>query len=237
MPSFRYLFYISLCALVPGPTIVLAELVTYSTASSQFTPGTSNQGWWANNTASVDTNDNYIAAQFGATVHRPFFTFDLADRTESALVATLFIQRESSSASNELMETIEFFDVETSAAALNNNSGINTAIFADLGSGQSYGSFTIDGSGPSGDILAFELNSVALADINSSLGGFFSVGGVLDSAETGDYLFGFSGGFDVELVISSIPEPSGLTLALTGALIVLPQRRRRSPLTDVECQS
>lgn len=44
---------------------------------------------------------------------------------------------------NEPVETYALFDVSTDAATLNQNEGLNAAIFADLGSGTSYGAFDV----------------------------------------------------------------------------------------------
>jgi hypothetical protein len=79
-------------------------------------------------------------------------------------------------------ETIEFFDVSTPAAILNENNGPSPAIFADLGSGTSYGSFVVNSYTFSDTLtLSFVLNAAARADIANAAGGFFSIGGSLQT--------------------------------------------------------
>ncbi len=183
-----------------------------------------NQGWWSDSALSgSDDNTNIVVGSDFGDDFRNFFTFDLTQLPEGTGVisATLRIRRYYSSPNNESIETLEFFDVSTNATTLNENSGLNPAIFADLGSGTSYGAFDVPGDGDILEVLEFALDGDALADIQSAAGGFFSIGGVLTSAVStpdtrGDYLFGVSGGqLNGEQLVIVIPEP------VTGALLLL----------------
>ena len=167
---------------------------TFCTSDSQFLSGFNNQGWWAQNTSGIAT-DNYIVGQLSAMrFFRNFFTFDLSKLRGTVTSAKLELRRFSSSPGNEATETYELFDVSTDAATLNNNTGTNATIFADLGSGTSYGSFAVPISVFSLDeILTFPLNAAAVSDINTAAGGFFSIGGTLTSQDGNDFLFGASG--------------------------------------------
>lgn len=222
----------------------------FTTSQSEFTDNVRNQGWWAINTAggtrpNFDANDNYLVGTLGIDnrfVHRDFFTFDLSSLllspTETITSATLELTRFQASTVDPT-ETLGLFDVSTDAATLNNNQGSNINIYNDLGTGTSYGEFVVDTTtGTPEDILSFTLNAAAIADIQSragqsSLNGFFSIGGALlslsPSRPGNEYLFfnnvpGPTGGVQ-QLVITTaptqnpetVPEPSTVAaLFLTG---------------------
>jgi hypothetical protein len=94
------------------------------------------------------------------------------------------------------------YDVQTDALTLNNKSSWpNAAIYGDLGSGTSYGTFGMAVTVPLGG-YSLTLNADAVADLNLALGAsstFFSIGGTLDAATV-------------------VPEPASLTLLCMGAL-------------------
>jgi hypothetical protein len=131
-------------------------------------------------------------------------------------------------------EVLGLFDVSTEAQPLNFNEGLNTAIFADLEAGASYGTFRLFRSTDSGVELELQLNAAAIADINAAAGGFFSTGGALQtlSQAGGEYVFGQTGGPQrrpAELIVSTYtaPTPSALALCLV-ALMALARTRRFS---------
>ena len=140
-------------------------------------------------------------------------------------------------------ETYGLFDVHTDAVTLNYNEGTNPTIFADLGSGVSYGTFlverpppwiptpTIANSSTDSNVLTFQLNADAIANINATAGGFFSIGGTLLTLDgTTNYfgdegLFGFSYGTGPQLLILEvIPEPATLLLLALGAVLLRTKR-------------
>ncbi len=217
-------------------THVSADIVTFDTSQSQFDTGVNNQGFWIDNASANNVNDNYLTGQIGSNTYRSFFTFDLSSLGALDVItsASLQILRETSASGNEAFETLELFDVTTDAATLNNNQGMNAAIFSDLGSGTSYGAFPVPGSGPITDVLVFDLTS-AIADMNAARGGFFSIGVSLITNDGNDFLFGNSGGADSEqnLVVefTTIPEPANAALlGIVGisGLAVFRQRRQGS---------
>jgi PEP-CTERM motif len=225
-----------------------ADVITFSTSDSRFDNNVNNQGWWSNISNNFDSNDNYITGftnfgiiTFGGpTEWRSFFTFDLStlDLTGQVLLsATLEVVR-SLYDSSDPTETIAFFDVSTNAATLNNNFGMNTAIFNDLGSGATYGSFVVPAySESSTEALAFLLNTAALADIASAAGGFFSIGGALqsfsnDGRPQAEALFGFSMGTTQSLTLevapaTAVPEPGSFFLFGAGAAVVVATAQSR----------
>ena len=209
-----------------------ADVITFSTSESQFDSGVHNQGFWINNTNATDGNDNFFTGnQTSSIINRSFFTFDLSSLGALDVItsADLKLRRFSSSGNNEETETVEFFDVSTDAATLNNNSGQNAAIYADLGTGTSYGSFSVAGSGTSTDVLTFSLEPMAISDMNVAKGGFFSIGGTLQSSDGNDWLFGNSGGVaqSLEVNFTTIPEPGCVGAMFFASTWILARRKRR----------
>ena len=204
----------------------------FNTSDSQFTPGVDNQGWWGNVATNNDPNDDYITGSFTSQANetRSFFTFDLSSLSQTALSATLEVVRYSY-LSPDPSETLGLFDVTTDAATLNNNTGPDAAIFADLGSGTTYGTFVIPAySFSNTETLTFPLNAGAIANINASTG-FFSIGGALLSLNPSDgsyeFVFDTASGFGIQRLIvetaasSAVPQPSTLLLLGVGGLVSL----------------
>ena len=212
-----------------GP--VDAATLFFNTSDSQFTPGVDNQGWWGNVATNNDPNDDYITGSFTSQANetRSFFTFDLSSLSQTALSATLEVVRYRYS-SPDPSETLGLFDVTTDAATLNNNTGPDAAIFADLGSGTTYGTFVIPAySFSNTETLTFPLNAGAIANINASTG-FFSIGGALLSLNPSnnyEFVFNTASGFGIQRLIvetaasSAVPQPSTLLLLGVGGLVSL----------------
>jgi hypothetical protein len=126
---------------------------------------------------------------------RSFFTFDLSLVSRPILAATLEVQR-AGAASADPTEVLGLFDVLSDAATLNQNEGTNASVFADLGEGDTYGTFEITTTGDPSEVLQFALNQAGVSDLNAARGGFVSVGGRLLSIdpepEKFEILFAFS---------------------------------------------
>src|SRR5439155_3479407 len=122
--------------------------------------------------------------------------------------------------------TLAFFDVSTQAATLNNNVGINSTIFDDLGTGKSYGSFVVARWDPTefASTITFTLNSNAVDDIALAAGGFFSIGGALQGLNPQSFTFeglfsgsNFIGIQQLVVITTPVPEPSTYLLFISGA--------------------
>lgn len=198
-----------------------------TTAQSPFTPGTLNQGWYSPHAEfNADTNDNYLAAAEPDGEYRNFFTFDLSSVRAAVSSAVLEAQRHGSR--GEL--TYSLFDVSTDPGQLNSNAEFDAAIFDDLGSGISFGSFLVpDRPFAENEILRFALNRAGIAGIRAARGGFFSLGGAVSNG----FLFGGSQFTPVSLRLETdaapIPEP-GTLLLLGSGLAVLARSRPARPL-------
>jgi hypothetical protein len=162
-----------------------AAIVTYTTADSMFNSFALNQGRWSTDGHNFNSTDAYSTGEFPGLSFRSFFTFDLSGLPGVVTSATLRVMRGFGSTSSE---DIQLFlsDVTTPAVILNTSEGANQAIVDDLGSGESYGSFTIPKGGPpwvgNFEYLLLSLNGSALADINAA-GGFFSIGAMTGPPE------------------------------------------------------
>jgi hypothetical protein len=94
------------------------------------------------------------------------------------------------------------YDVSTPAAALNLSGGPDAAIFNDLGSGITFGSFPV-APGNAADVFSFPLNAAGVSGYNAALGGFFSIGGVVDPPGSIIGVFAGSSGTQ-EIVVTCI---------------------------------
>lgn len=164
-----------------GPVVV-------DSATSPFNGGAANQGWWSATAPNVATNATYLTGSHQQVVRRGFFSFDLSGLTGRVAAVRLEVNRGRAN-STDASEMLEIFDVSTPAATLNAG-GASQAIFDDLGSGRSYGTFAVSTSGLAGDVLGFDLGPAAVEDAQAARGGWFSVGLSLVSDDGDDHLFG-----------------------------------------------
>lgn len=217
--------FVAVFILLVTASSLRAESVVLSTDSPPaFNPGTRNQGWWSDTIAQSAGNDNYFAGFLDLGTPnsaRGFFTFDLSTVAKPVSAAKLRI-RLAGSSSPDLVETIGLFDVSTDAATLNSKGVVDVSIFEDLGTGTTYGSTDVMVGIPEDTILEFPLNAAALADINSQLGSYFSVGASLVSLSdrgVSEYVFGSSQGFANVLELELVPEPASLGILLAGTFL------------------
>jgi hypothetical protein len=128
------------------------------------------------------------------------------------------------------------YDVSTSAAALDGDSGPNAAIFNDLGTGTLYGSFAVT-TGQANSVVSFTLNAAGIAAINAAQGSLFSIGGAAPTATDGQFIFGFSNtpnaNNSLVLETSDVPEP--LTMAglfVFGGMVATKRRFGSKKVTN-----
>jgi hypothetical protein len=136
----------------------------------------SDRGWWRDDGNHNASNKNTITGQNGSgtDLFNSFFVFDLTSVPPSSFTgATLRLEIENYYGP-DASESLTIYDVSTPTSVLT-SSGSNVAVFNDLGSGNSYGNFTVLRT-DEGSILEITLNNQALADIAATTGGFFAVG-------------------------------------------------------------
>ena len=211
------------------------------------------QGYFYADGSNQPINPSYFIGQVAINGTIPsndpthnYFTFDLSSLNlagKTIMSATLNVPSyigHSDSHQTSFQYTV--YDVSTSPTALNAAQPAgNLGIYNDLGSGNSYGAFTVPVS--ASGVLNFSLSGAALNDIRNSAGGDFSTGGVLSltsgaalPAGSSEYLFAGSdtqnqGRPTLTLVTAPVPEVSttvslGLLLALGGGGLAVARRRR-----------
>lgn len=250
-PRRPLLFLLSLLFLALAPPAPAQDTFSFTTAQSPFVAGSRNQGNYSRTPdpggdiyAHTSTNDNYVVGRLAGVDYRDFFSFDVSGLNltgRQIASATLSVTRfDYVSDNNRASQTLNLFDVTTSASALKTTTGTGdassnqAAYYGDLGTGSSYGSFSVPRAGQPTDTLNFGLNNLALMDIMTSANAhnFFSIGGGLTvlSGDFNEALFARSGGGGVALTVTlaETPAPPGLASALIGITVAgLKARRRR----------
>jgi hypothetical protein len=205
-----------------------ASTVILSTSDSSVTAqlGKSGQGWWSLDAPNIATNTNYsTGTSFEVSPgvdfsYRSFFTFDLNSAALQGYTitgASLQVQAFLGTGFNDGGQ-ISFFDVSTSAAVLNNTAGLATqSIWNDLGSGTLYGTGQVGGAINPTDMLSFQLNDAALAELNAAIGhGLFSIGATKNLHE----IFSASTANGNQLLVlelsPAVPEPSTWAMMVVG---------------------
>jgi hypothetical protein len=184
-------------------------------------------------------NGNYRVGLANNIERRSFFIFDLTGLTGTVTAAELLLWCPSNCyGSDESTETFELWDFTGSITDLAAGGTAHApALYADLGTGTSYGSFTIS-STDENTLLSFILNSQAVAALNSAGGSDFAIGGRMPSADSyNEFVFGYTFATqDQRLVLTytdlgaAVPEPATLTLvglALTAGRFGLARRRAK----------
>ena len=207
-----------------------ASTITLTTAQSEFNSGVLNQGWWASTAGNATQNDNHITGTYGGREYRSFYTFDLTNMTGTVKSATLLVKHGDQTGTVNL----SLWDVTTAASIVNKNDGMNAAVFADLGTGNSYGSYLVQSGSPFDTYLSLSLNTQAFSDLGKA-NGFFTIGATAASTQ-GNFIFGATGSDVTSLRIefadapaapAKVPEPASLALLLAGVGGLVAARRRK----------
>jgi len=199
-------------------------------------------------TAGANRNDVYVVGNMGSIPLRNYFTFDLRNVqfTDAIESVTLELTRFRSGPPNQTL-SLGFSEVSTDPFTLNQTREANAAIFEDLGDDLSYGLFQVS-TGSNETVsdfstIKFTLNSAAIADIQKSAGGFFSIGGALVPQPTSGQTFLFGSptvatdnqGIQRLIVTTktttppppTVPEPSTVGAILLTGLGILRYRKRQ----------
>jgi len=202
--------------------------------SSPVTVNASDSGWYSEFGFHNPSNTNYITGFTGSLVTRSLFVFDLSSISGVIVSATLRLPN-FQSLSPDATETFAIFDVSTALATLTAGGSGLTGIFADLGTGTTYGSGPTPGGVTLGTTQDFGLNAAGLAALNVALGGQVALGGALTTLSgqvlANEYAFGFSQDSIPQLLLETteaVPEPGNMLIVLfCGLAMVFASRARR----------
>lgn len=202
-----------------------ASIVTLTTLTSDSSSFSLNQGWWSDIYSSLDYAYNHDTGRIGGAELRSFYTFDLRNVNGKVTNATFKVMRGYQSGTVNL----NLWDVSTPANAVNFNQGLNSAIFADLGTGSAYGSYKVV-PGNYADRLELELNTQGVTDVRNN-NGFFTIGATVNAA-AGEFIFSSTGGDMSYLILevaerNEVPEPTSFALLLAGVSSFVATRRRK----------
>jgi hypothetical protein len=214
--------------MLAGASTVAADVVTLNAVDN---------GWYDELGDHVPGLTNYIVGQNrtcpgpNCVTFRNWFVFNLAG-VGNVTSATLRIPTADYN-SPDATETFSLFDVATPIPTLRAGGSGLLGIYADLGTGASYGSRVYSAADDS-QTRDITLNAAAIAAINAALGGDFALGGALTSLsgiEQYEFVFGNSQGNVPQLIVQT-PEPVSLALLGLGLAAVAVRaresQRRRS---------
>jgi hypothetical protein len=168
--------------------------LSFALRDSEFAPGVLNSALLVN--AGFHSRDGYIVGRSGAFTFRDYFTFDASLLGGCARSARLQIPRglESGELGGAATgTTLVLHDVSTDALTLNTSFATDPAIFADLGTGASFGSRFFPTAPPFvSDSFVVYLNAAGVQALNAAFlaGGFFSIGGMIFPESAVTFLFG-----------------------------------------------
>jgi hypothetical protein len=231
--SFRWLQCIVVCCSVVG-----VQLCSSLASATPEVIQPIDTGWyWLDSGGYLHqpSNTNFIVGHEDVNdrEYRNFFVFDLSAIHKPIVSATFQAGLTSFGASITVgtVGTWTLYDVTTTINSLRNASTPSTT-FADLGAGQVFGvlKFTRNDRG---NTVTVDLNSAAIASMNSSGGGLWAFGGRVDDFGNGsDLLFNGSNpaNSNPQMLINVVPEPSSLVAAFVGlvAAYLICRTRKRS---------
>jgi large repetitive protein len=204
----------------------------------EITRAAVDSGWYDQTGSHVPENLNYLCGFNNGIEFRNFFVFDLSGIDLRIVSAELQIQNPTFGYfSADPTETYTLFDVSTPVSTLSAGGEGLTSIFADLGSGVSYGSQVVSHADDD-RIVTISLNAAGIAALNEANGQFAFGGAITTLSREGfmdEYVFGETGFVTDtrQLVIeasSSVPEGSStwglLLLGLTATLGFTPLLHR-----------
>jgi hypothetical protein len=158
----------------------------FTTADSPLGSALRNQGWWSPTVTHHTENVNHLAGSFDGDDYRDYFTFHLSSACQATSVT---FQLSRFHQTGPL--TYSLFDVSTPAEALNAD-GTSQTIFDDLGTGTTFGSYSLD-PGAQDDVLSLPLNSSGVAAVNAAKDQFLSIGGRSSGEGSSEDSFVFGG--------------------------------------------
>lgn len=214
-------------------TIVLSLVVCgHVQAGDETTLFAVDTGWYDMTGFHDPVNVNYLVGDFSGVNYHNFSVFDLSSIKLDILSANLMLFNIAAPpidgfGSPDPFETYALYDVTTDLAVLLDGTG-GVGAYDDLADGIFYGSVDVT-SADNGAFVKVELNSDAIAALNSARG-LFAFGGTITTLSDPDVNeFVFAGSHlmpDVRLVVTFVPAPGTIALLATFGLRVIGRRRR-----------
>ena len=159
-------------------------------------------GWINSTGAHTSTNPNYITGNVSALDYNSYFSFALGAAAPASPYTSAVLTLKTGTTSGTLPDLLTLFDVDATLLQLDTNrssgDAAGQALFADLGSGTSYGNYTFTQPTVLGDTVSIQLNQTFLNRVNSGLLTNFSIGGTLTPA------------------VAAVPEPATWAMMLIG---------------------
>jgi hypothetical protein len=137
------------------------------------------RGWWNATGSHSASNNNTYTGLSGSSEYNSYFIFDLSGISGTTVISAELHLEVENYYGNDPSETVSVWDVSTDWNTLENGTS-NVGVFNDLMQGATYGN-TVVLSSEVTTIKVITLNSQAMTDIVSALGGNFSVGVTLDT--------------------------------------------------------
>ncbi|MDX2080870.1 MAG: PEP-CTERM sorting domain-containing protein [Terrimicrobiaceae bacterium] len=220
----------------------IAVLGATSTNARAVAIDASYRGFYLDNGFHTDGFDGYLTGWDG-NEYRSFFVFEIPLLSEPALAGSLRLWMPPGSFFSTLpSEPLTLWSISTAVPDLIASHDVDSpegeAIFADLGSGDVFGTAIVSNPGIAGTYLHITLNENALAAIHAAQETQFAIGASFSSVNVGgDPSIGFlntaTGDGDntgpTAAQLSLVPEPGTamlFVLAVCGLVLV---RRRLSP--------
>ena len=165
------------------------------TFGSSVVVNSADRGWYDNAGNHSAGNKNYIVGSDAGFFYGDYFAFNLPALSSQLVDAQLSVN-DYNVVSPSGTESYQLSDVTNSISALTNSQSTATNIYADLGSGASYGGRNVFGS-ENGLVSSIPLNGNFVAAALANSGGQIALGGSLPSATsslTNEFIYGGSTG-------------------------------------------
>ncbi len=150
------------------------------TLSTNFFQGWVSQANGVSNLAGPDNNTNYFAGSVDGAYYNNFLVFNISGASP---MTTATLEIDSYAISSNVTYTLH--NVTTPISSLYDASSPNAAIYNDLGSGVSYGSFALNPQ-QSYTTLSLSLNSAGVAALDKAIASrdqYFAIGGSISAPE------------------------------------------------------